>query len=44
MMNAQERTFSHLVQLLASSGWRIVRVYRTDEMDAFGQQIEAIPV
>jgi len=44
MMNAQDRTLGHFVQLLGASGWRIVKIYRTDRMGAFLQQIEAIPV
>lgn len=42
-MNAQERTVGHYKAILKETGWRIVRVYRSDGMSAFLQQVEAVP-
>jgi hypothetical protein len=42
--NGQEHTIGHLVNLLDSSWWRIVKVYHLEGIGSFAQQIEAVPV
>ncbi|KAJ4487854.1 O-methyltransferase-domain-containing protein [Lentinula aciculospora] len=41
--NAQERTLVHIVELLASTGWEVIRVYRSDDSGGYLPQIVAIP-
>ncbi|KAJ3732263.1 S-adenosyl-L-methionine-dependent methyltransferase [Lentinula guzmanii] len=42
--NAQERTLAHMVELLAGTGWEVIRVYRSDDSGGYLPQIVATPV
>ncbi|KAJ3895655.1 O-methyltransferase-domain-containing protein [Lentinula edodes] len=42
--NAQERTLVHMVELLAKTGWKVIRVYRSDDSGGYLPQIVATPV
>lgn len=42
--NAQERTIDHMVALCNGAGWKVVRIYRSDGMSGFMQQMEAVKI
>ncbi|KAG9227803.1 hypothetical protein CCMSSC00406_0000551 [Pleurotus cornucopiae] len=45
LFNSQERTITHIDELLGSTGWKAVKVYRQEGGDStFLQGIEAIPI
>ncbi|KAJ8469560.1 hypothetical protein ONZ45_g16849 [Pleurotus djamor] len=45
LFNSQERTIKHMVELLRSTGWEVVKVHRQTGGDStFLQGIEAIPI
>lgn len=45
LFNSQERTIMHIDELLGSTGWKAVKVYRQEGGDStFLQGIEAIPI
>ncbi|KAL4259735.1 O-methyltransferase COMT-type [Pleurotus pulmonarius] len=44
LFNSQERTITHTEELLGSTGWKAVKVYRQEGDSTFLQGIEAIPV
>ncbi|KAJ8502546.1 hypothetical protein ONZ45_g11654 [Pleurotus djamor] len=45
LFNSQERTIKHMVELLRSTGWEVVKVHRQSGGDStFLQGIEAVPI
>lgn len=43
LVNAQERTIGHMVNLFNQCGWKVMQVHRQEGDKTFLQCIEAVP-